>query len=90
MNFWGFTPAIFNQSEEMFKRFVEANETNPKAEFFIPLMAEELVRSGEAQFKVIPTSSKWFGVTYKEDKPIVMQSLADLVSKGTYPEQLWK
>ena len=90
MNFWGFTPAIFEQSEEMFKRFVEANEANPKAEFFIPLIAEELVKSGEAQFKVIPTSSKWFGVTYKEDKPIVMQSLADLMSKGTYPEQLWK
>jgi NDP-sugar pyrophosphorylase family protein len=90
MNFWGFTPAIFAQSEEMFKRFVDANENNPKSEFFIPLMAEELVKSGVAQFKVIPTSSKWFGVTYKEDKPIVMQSLADLVSNGTYPEQLWK
>lgn len=90
MNFWGFTPAIFKQSEEMFKRFVEANENNPKAEFFIPLMAEELVKTGEAQFKVIPTSSKWFGVTYKEDKPIVQQSLAELVANGTYPENLWK
>lgn len=90
MNFWGFTPAIFKQSEEMFKRFVEANENNPKAEFFIPLMAEELVKTGGAQFKVIPTSSKWFGVTYKEDKPIVQQSLAELVANGTYPENLWK
>lgn len=89
MNFWGFTPAIFKQSEEMFKRFVEANENNPKAEFFIPLMAEELVKTGGAQFKVIPTSSKWFGVTYKEDKPIVQQSLAELVANGTYPENLW-
>ena len=90
MNFWGFTPAIFKQTEAMFKRFVEANENNPKAEFFIPLMAEELVKTGEANFKVIPTSSKWFGVTYKEDKPIVMKSLADLVSSGSYPENLWK
>jgi len=90
MNFWGFTPAIFKQSEEMFKRFVEANENNPKSEFFIPLMAEELTKTGEAQFKVIPTSSKWFGVTYKEDKPIVQQSLAELVANGTYPENLWK
>jgi choline kinase len=90
MNFWGFTPAIFKQTEEMFKRFVEANENNPKAEFFIPLMAEELVKTGQANFKVIPTSSKWFGVTYKEDKPIVMKSLADLVSSGAYPENLWK
>ncbi len=90
MNFWGFTPAIFRQSEAMFKRFVEANEHNPKAEFFIPLIAEELVKTGEAQFKVIPTSAKWFGVTYKEDKPIVQKSLADLVANGTYPESLWK
>jgi len=89
MNFWGFTPAIFKQAEPMFKRFVEANENNPKAEFFIPLMAEELVRTGEANFKVIPTASKWFGVTYKEDKPIVQQSLSALIENGTYPNKLW-
>ncbi|MBC7746286.1 MAG: nucleotidyltransferase [Flavobacterium sp.] len=90
MNFWGFTPAIFEQSETMFKRFVEANQNNPKSEFFIPLMAEELVKTGKANFKVIPTSSKWFGVTYKEDKPIVMKSLADLLANGSYPQNLWK
>ena len=89
MNFWGFTPAIFKQAEPMFKRFVEANENNPKAEFFIPLMAEELVRTGQANFKVIPTASKWFGVTYKEDKPIVQESLSALVENGTYPAKLW-
>jgi NDP-sugar pyrophosphorylase family protein len=89
MNFWGFTPAIFKLAEPMFKRFVEANESNPKAEFFIPLMAEELVRTGRAQFKVIPTSSKWFGVTYKEDKPIVQKSLSDLIEQGVYPSKLW-
>lgn len=89
MNFWGFTPAIFEQSEAMFKRFVEANENNPKSEFFIPLVAEELVKTGTAQFKVIPTSSKWFGVTYKEDKPIVQQSLSALVKSGAYPQNLW-
>ncbi len=89
MNFWGFTPAIFAQSEPMFKRFVEANENNPKAEFFIPLMAEQLVEASEADFKVIPTSSKWFGVTYKEDKPIVQKSLQELVASGAYPEKLW-
>lgn len=89
MNFWGFTPAIFKLADPMFKRFVEANESNPKAEFFIPLMAEELVKTGQAQFKVIPTSSKWFGVTYKEDKPIVQKSLSNLVENGTYPNKLW-
>ena len=89
MNFWGFTPAVFEQSLPMFQRFVEANESNPKAEFFIPLVADELIKSGTATFKVIPTQSKWFGVTYKEDKPIVQKSISDLVNSGVYPTNLW-
>jgi choline kinase len=89
MNFWGFTPAVFKQSEPMFKAFVEANEDKPKSEFFIPLVADALIKNGEAHFKVIPTSSKWFGVTYKEDKETVQQSIAELVNNGTYPANLW-
>ncbi|RYE20187.1 MAG: nucleotidyltransferase, partial [Sphingobacteriales bacterium] len=68
---------------------VEANEGNPKSEFFIPLVADELIKSGTASFKVIPTANKWFGVTYKEDKPIVQQSISELVENGTYPANLW-
>ncbi|MVN89950.1 nucleotidyltransferase family protein [Mucilaginibacter aquatilis] len=90
MNFWGFTPAVFKQSEEMFKKFVDANESNPKAEFFIPLVADELIKTGTAAFKVIPTGNKWFGVTYKEDKPIVQASINELVENGTYPTNLWE
>lgn len=89
MNFWGFTPAVFKKTEPLFKTFVEANENDPKAEFFIPLIADGLIKSGEASFKVIPTSEKWFGVTYKEDKPIVQKSISDLVASGAYPENLW-
>lgn len=89
MNFWGFTPAVFQQSEPMFREFVEANEDNPKAEFFIPLVADKLIKTGVASFKVIPTASKWFGVTYKEDKPIVQKSISELVENGTYPANLW-
>ncbi|MBB6112298.1 nucleotidyltransferase family protein [Mucilaginibacter lappiensis] len=89
MNFWGFTPAVFAQSENMFKKFVDANEHNPKSEFFIPLVADGLIKSGTASFKVIPTGSKWFGVTYKEDKPIVQKSISELVNNGTYPSTLW-
>jgi choline kinase len=89
MNFWGFTPAVFKQSLPMFKDFVEANKANPKAEFFIPLLADALINSGEASFEVIPTDAKWFGVTYKEDKPIVQKSISDLVENGTYPTNLW-
>jgi hypothetical protein len=89
MNFWGFTPAVFEQSLPMFQKFVEANAENPKAEFFIPLVADELIKSGQAAFKVIPTPSKWFGVTYKEDKEIVQASISALVENGTYPANLW-
>jgi NDP-sugar pyrophosphorylase family protein len=89
MNFWGFTPAVFKQSEQMFRDFVAANEDKPKSEFFIPLVADQLIKSGIASFKVIPTASKWFGVTYKEDKPIVQKCISDLVNSGVYPENLW-
>lgn len=89
MNFWGFTPAVFQQSEELFRKFVEANKNNPKSEFFIPLVADDLIKTGTASFKVIPTSNKWFGVTYKEDKPIVQASISELVENGTYPANLW-
>jgi hypothetical protein len=89
MNFWGFTPAVFKLTEPLFKAFVAANEDNPKAEFFIPLIGDELIKSGEASFKVIPTDAQWFGVTYKEDKPIVQKCISDLVANGVYPENLW-
>jgi len=90
MNFWGFTPAVFDQALPMFQQFVTDNENNPKAEFFIPLIADKLIHTGEADFKVIPTSARWFGVTYKEDKPIVQKSISELVANGTYPENLWE
>ncbi|WP_316777069.1 NDP-sugar synthase [Pedobacter antarcticus] len=90
MNFWGFTPEVFKHAEEMFRDFVEANKENPKSEFFIPLVAENLLSAETADFKVIPTDSKWFGVTYKEDKPIVQASIDQLIKDGKYPENLWK
>lgn len=89
MNFWGFTPAVFKKSIELFKDFVENNHEDPKSEFFIPIVADELIKDGEAVFKVIPTSSKWFGVTYKEDKPVVQESISKLIEEGTYPANLW-
>ncbi|GAA4785029.1 nucleotidyltransferase [Olivibacter ginsenosidimutans] len=89
MNFWGFTPAVFEESKKLFVDFVEANQHNPKAEFFIPLVADELIKLGKATFKVIPTSEEWFGVTYKEDKPIVQANISALVEKGVYPEKLF-
>ncbi|RZL31788.1 sugar phosphate nucleotidyltransferase [Pedobacter sp. Leaf250] len=89
MNFWGFTPAVFKITEELFVEFAKANKDKPKAEFFIPLIGENLVKSNTATFKVVPTSNKWFGVTYKEDKPFVQDSIDQLVKNGTYPSKLW-
>ena len=89
MNFWGFTPRIFEVAESMFTTFVEENSDNPKSEFFIPSVPDHMVKKDMASFRVIPTSSKWFGVTYKEDKPIVEESISNLVQEGVYPEKLF-
>lgn len=89
MNFWGFTPAVFKITEKLFKEFALANKENPKAEFFIPLIGENLVKTNNATFKVVPTANQWFGVTYKEDKPFVQESINQLIKDGMYPENLW-
>lgn len=89
MNFWGFTPKIFELTAELFREFALSHTDNPKAEFFIPLAAENLIRNNLASFKVIPTQNQWFGVTYAEDKPIVQECIDRLVATGEYPENLW-
>lgn len=89
MNFWGFTPRVFEVAQSMFSKFVEENADNPKSEFFIPSVPDYMVKHGMADFRVIPTSSKWFGVTYKEDKPVVEDSISALVKEGVYPEKLF-
>jgi NDP-sugar pyrophosphorylase family protein len=88
MNFWCFHPSVFELSEKLFHEFLKQHIGNPKAEFFIPIVADEFIRRG-GQIKVIPTSSQWFGVTYKEDAPVVEMSLHKLVETGEYPGQLW-
>ncbi len=91
MNFWGFTPDYFEYSEEIFKMFLDSDDvkTNLKAEFFIPYIADILIRRGDATFKVIGCDAKWFGVTYKEDRPFVVEKIGKLVEKGVYPRNLW-
>ena len=68
---------------------MQNNINDPKAEFFIPIVADEFIRSGKGKIKVIPTASQWFGVTYKEDAPGVQQSVNKLVTSGEYPNSLW-
>ncbi|MDR1698586.1 MAG: nucleotidyltransferase, partial [Prevotellaceae bacterium] len=89
MNFWGFTPDYFDYSEIAFKQFLKENEDNLKAEFGIPTMVNELITGKQAQVKVLDTPSKWFGVTYSDDRPQVVMKINSLVRKGIYPQKLW-
>ena len=90
MNMWGFTPDYFEHSEKYFINFLEANVGNHKAEYFIPLMVDHLITNKTADVKVLDTPSKWFGVTYAEDRPTVVEKIQNLVDKGEYPTPLWK
>lgn len=90
MNFFGFTPDYFMRSYDFFPEFYEQNRGNIKAEFYIPTMVNKLVSDGTARMKVLHTDSEWFGVTYKEDKPGVEERIRQLISRGVYPEYLWK
>jgi len=90
MNFWGFDPSVFAYTEKIFGEFLKEQGANPKAEFFIPIIGDKLIKSGGGNIKVIPTGAKWFGVTYKEDAPEVQASLNALIDKGEYPTNLWK
>jgi hypothetical protein len=90
MNFWCFHPSLFTFLEEGFKTFLDQNINSPKSEYLIPFSADQWIKSGKGVIKVIPTSAQWFGVTYKEDAPIVKENLDQLVSNGEYPASLWQ
>jgi choline kinase len=89
MNFWCFSPYVFDFSEELFHEFLDKNIAVPKSEFFIPIVADDYIRMGKGVIRVIPTSSSWFGVTYKQDAPAVKAAIDGLVSSGEYPSGLW-
>jgi NDP-sugar pyrophosphorylase family protein len=88
MNFFGFSPAIFPIIEKQFQEFLAENMSKPKAEFFIPLVGDNYIKSGLGVIKVIPTDAQWFGVTYKEDAPGVQKSIDTRVQSGEYPNNL--
>lgn len=89
MNVWGFTPDYFTYSEEYFREWLNDNIDIPKSEYFIPLMVNRLINSGTATVEVLDTTSKWFGVTYAEDRQGVVDKIRNLVSEGVYPEKLF-
>jgi len=89
MNFWGFTPEYFDYAEKAFVVFLQQNGQELKKEFYIPTLVNDLINSGIATCKVLDTTSKWFGVTYAEDKPQFILKINELINKGVYPQKLF-
>lgn len=90
MNMFGFTPDYFKYSEEYFVQFLKENKSNLKAEFFIPLVTNNLINSNTVSLKVLSSTAEWFGVTYKEDRPDVESKINALIASGRYPTKLWE
>ncbi len=90
MNFWGFHPAVFKTTRELFVDFVKNNADKPKSEFFIPLIVSHQIKSGQVRLKVIPCNDRWYGVTYQEDKEPVKAAFREFIAQGVYPEKLWE
>ena len=92
MNFFGFTPSIMTELKEKFPVALEKilAENPIKGEFYIPIVTSELVAEGKARVKVLPAHDRWYGVTYKEDRPAMVQAMQDKIAAGEYPEALWK
>ena len=91
MNFWGFTPAIFSQMQANFDRFLKEDvEKNPmKSEALLPNDVGRLIDNGTLNVQILETPDRWYGVTYQDDKPLVLETFAKLQTNGSYPEKLW-
>ncbi len=89
MNMWGFTPSLFGHLERLFIEFLKAGGQKEKSEFYIPSVADTLIKEGKAEVKVMESRDSWFGITYREDKEIVVNSILALVAKGVYPNKLF-
>tara|TARA_B100001996_G_C18671667_1_gene596981 strand:+ start:1066 stop:1974 length:909 start_codon:yes stop_codon:yes gene_type:complete len=89
MNFFGFTPEYFKISEKLFDKFLYDNSSNLKAEFFIPIVVNNIIHNTNAKLKVLESKSKWFGVTYPDDKKLVQKKILKLKENNIYPKKLW-
>jgi dTDP-glucose pyrophosphorylase len=89
MNFWGFTPDVFPQLREAFVNFLKKEGGSQKSECYVPKEVDNFIKQGTADVEVLQTSSSWFGVTYPEDKAIVVASIKKLTDAGEYPAPLW-
>ena len=89
MNLMGFMPSAFSYFKHYFNEFMEANHNNLTAELYLPFVVSKIIKSGSAKVRVLPSNEKWFGVTYKEDKEIVVRNINEMIQKGIYPSCLW-
>ncbi|GAB4092267.1 glycosyltransferase family protein [Flaviaesturariibacter terrae] len=89
MNFWCFHPSLFPFLQEEFRKFLDQQGQDPKAEFLIPYSCDQFIKSGRGVIKVLETSAQWFGVTYKEDAPVVTENIQKQVESKAYPDNLW-
>ena len=89
MNMWGFTPEYFKYTEEAFKEFLKVNGQELKTEFYIPTLVNDLIKAGKATCQVLDTPAKWFGVTYADDRQMVVDKIQALVDAGVYPNKLF-
>lgn len=89
MNMWGFLPSYFNHCDDLFRDFLEKYGMELTSEFYIPTLIDKLIKDNVLNVKVLDTESDWFGVTYKEDKPFVMEKIKQLIEDKVYPENLW-
>ena len=89
MNFWCFHPQVFETTEHLFYDFLKSKGNELSSEFFIPIIADNFIQDKSNIIKVVPTTSQWFGVTYKEDAQGVKQNIDELISQGLYPASLW-
>jgi hypothetical protein len=89
MNFWAFKNSFFTALEEGFLTFLKEKGNELKSEFYFNALVDKMIKEEKANTKVLSSDAKWFGVTYQEDKPIVLQSLQALIDNGIYPSNLW-
>lgn len=92
MNLWGFTPSFVAEAQQRFAAFLDrAMVENPKkGEYFLPSVVSELIEEKRGRVKVLRSQDKWYGVTYKEDKPVVVDAIRKMTQTGVYPDRLWE
>ncbi len=89
MNFWGFDARLFSRLEGLFVEFLQARGGEEKSEFYIPTVVDTLIQRRQCRVRVLETGERWFGMTYAEDRPLVVRKIDDLTARGTYPRRLW-